>query len=375
MGSGSLARAVCHSTAVVADRPLTVTVVGRDAARCAEVAYVAGARAALSGTRARFRSAAVALDDDAELAGLIADREPDAVLHCASVQSPWESVTAPSGWTALVAEAGFGVTAPLHALLAGRVARAVRRSGVSARFLNACFPDAVNPILAGLGLPIDAGLGNVALLTASLRAARGLTPADRLRVLAHHVHLYPPAGPGEEALAWTDDGPVADVTGGLAGQRACRRAELNAVTGHTAALLLRDWRPGAVVHTNLPGPNGLPGGYPVRVTDDGITLDLPPGWDRARAIAWNTRAGEREGIRVDAERVRFAGRAAVALRSHLPDLAEGFPIAEVESVAARLLDLRAGLRAEPTAVSRAGQGSPRSPSPEKVWTSRSDPGR
>ncbi|MEU6076822.1 saccharopine dehydrogenase NADP-binding domain-containing protein [Micromonospora sp. NPDC047074] len=354
VGSGSLARAVCHSTAVVADRPVTVTVVGRDAARSAEVAYVAGARAALSGTPARFRSAAVALDDDAELAALIADQTPDAVLHCASVQSPWESVTAPSGWTGLLAEAGFGATAPLHALLASRVAGAVRRSGVPARFLNACFPDAVNPILAARGLPIDAGLGNVALLTASMRAALGLGPGDRLRVLAHHVHLYPPAGPGEEALAWAGDVPVADVTGALAGQRACRRAELNAVTGHTAALLLRDWRPGAVVHTNLPGPNGLPGGYPVRITDDGMTLDLPAGWDRARAIAWNTRAGSREGIRVAADRVHFEGRAEAALRAYLPDLADGFPVAELESVAARLLDLRAGLRAEPATGTRAG---------------------
>ncbi|WBB78056.1 potassium transporter TrkA [Micromonospora sp. WMMD882] len=367
VGSGSLARAVCNSTAVVADRPVTVTVVGRDASRAAEVAYVAGARAALSGTPARFRSAAVAFGDDTaqgdrpdrsdrrapggDLAALLADETPDAVLHCASVQSPWESVTAPSGWTRLLAGAGFGVTAPLHALLASRVAGAVRRSGVPARVLNACFPDAVNPILAALGLPVDAGVGNVALLTASLRAALRLGPDDRLRVLAHHVHLYPPDGPEREALAWTDDGPVADVTGGLSGQRSCRRAELNAVTGHTAALLLRDWRPGAVVRTNLPGPNGLPGGYPVRVTDDGIALDLPPGWDRARAVDWNVRAGAREGVRVDGDRVRFTGSAVEALRGYVPDLAEGFAVTELESVAARLLDLRDGLRPEPATTS------------------------
>jgi hypothetical protein len=347
VGSGSLARAICQSLAVVADRPVTVTVVGRNADRIAELAYVAGARAALSGTPALFRFAAVSFDDEAELAELLADVAPDAVLHCASVQSPWESVRTPSGWTRLLSEAGFGFTAPLHALLASRVARAVRRSGVPARILNACFPDAVNPILAALDLPIDVGLGNVALLSASLQAAWGLGPRDRLRLLAHHVHLNAPTGPDEEALAWAGDVPLTTVTGGLARQRSCRRAELNAVTGHTAALLLRDWRQGAVVYTNLPGPNGLPGGYPVRITDDGIALDLPPGWDLTRAIDWNIRAGIRDGIRVEEDWVHFTGRAGAAMRAYVPNLADGFPATELECVAASLLDLRAGLRADP----------------------------
>ncbi|MFF0250599.1 Tn3 family transposase [Streptosporangium sandarakinum] len=60
-------------------------------------------------------------------------------------------------------------------------------------FLNACFPGAVNPLLKTLGLPVFCGVGNVALLAASLRESLRPARGGRLRVLGHHRHLHTPA--------------------------------------------------------------------------------------------------------------------------------------------------------------------------------------
>ncbi|MEV0001797.1 potassium transporter TrkA [Micromonospora sp. NPDC050980] len=348
LGSGLLARALCHSLAVVVDRPVTVTVLARDVARAAEVADVSAVRAALGGNPVRFAAEALDVADEAALAAVLHRLDPAWVVQCASYQSPWERLTAPSEWTRLLTAAGFGVTAPLQAGLAVRTAAALRRAGSSARLLNACFPDAVNPLLTALGLPVTAGLGNVALVTASLRQALGLRPDDRLRVLAHHVHLHAPRHPADEALAWVDDRQVTGVTEALTRQRRTGRPELNAITGHTAALLLRDLIAGRTVAANLPGPAGLPGGYPVRLDPTGaVTLDLPAGWDRDAAVDWNDRAGRRDGFRLADGRVRFSDAARAALAPWLPEYAAGFPVADLPGVTARLLALREDLRARP----------------------------
>ena len=344
-GSGSLARSICTSLAVLADRPVTVTVLARNRDAAAEIAEIAAVRAVLGGVPATFRFRTADLADADAVAAAVASAGPQWVLHCASYQSPWERGTAPSAWTRLLDAAGFGLTAPLHAGLAATCAEGIRRSGVPARLLNACFPDAVNPLLAARGHSVVAGIGNVALLAAGLRRALALAPAEPLRLLAHHVHLHEPQHGGDEALAWAGDTPVPDVTGRLRALRRVSRPALNAVTGHAAALLLRDLLAGRTVRASLPGPGGLPGGYPVRLGSDGsCTLDLPPGWDRAAAVEWNSRAGRHEGLWIDGTEVRFTAAVRTALQPWLPAYADGFAVADTDGFCAALLGLRAELR-------------------------------
>lgn len=339
LGSGALARSVCYSLAVSAI-PMTVTVAARDGDKAAEVAYVGNARAALSGSPVRCRSVPSQLADPLELSRVLAATRPDIVLLAASYHSPCPADT--SSWSRLLERAGFGLTAPLHALLAVTAAEVVAQT-VQPRLLIASFPDAVNPMIAALGLPVFAGVGNAALLTASLRAALDVPPRTRVRMLAHHVHLGPPHSPDEEARAWVDDNPVPDVSSALAGQRATDRCELNLIAGHSAALLIRDLLAGAQVHTNLPGPLGLPGGYPVLINGD-IRLDLPADVSRESAVAWNRAAAVRDGVDVDGGQVRFSERVLDALEPYLPGLAGGFPVDALGTVAGQLLDLRAKLR-------------------------------
>ena len=346
VGSGSLARAVCSSLALVATHPVAVTVLARSGSAAAEVAYVAGTRAALAGRPVTVTAAAADLTAPAELADVLGRLAPAAVLVCASYQSPWERVDRPSAWTDLISRAGLGATLPLQAGLAAEVTRAA--AGLDALVLNACLPDAVNPLLAALGVPVHCGVGNAGIVAASLQAALGRPDQRDLAVLAHHVHLHEPADPADEALAWLDGQPVEKVGTLLAAQRATDRRAVNEVTGLTAALLLTGLLGGTEVLTSLPGPLGLPGGYPVRLRGAELALRLPAGTDRAAAVAWNQRMADRDGVRVESDRVVLAPAAAEALAPYLSDHldgAGGFAARDTPAVAAALLTLRTRLRA------------------------------
>ncbi len=331
VGSGALARSVCLSLAAQ-PAPVRVTVVARNARAAAQLALSAGVRT----TTGTFAAAPL---DVARPAAMLAALSPDVLVCCASDHSPYERSTRPSAWTDLVAEAGFGVTLPLQAGLVSVLARALPTACPDAVLVNGCFPDVVNPLLARLGLPVLCGIGNVATLAACLFAALD-RPAE-LAVLGHHAQL---TERDEDVLAWAGGEPVADVTTLLRPYRALPRQELNALGGHAAAGLLVALAEGTELHANLPGPAGLPGGYPVLVADRRVTPVLPAGMDLAAATGWNLRAGAADGVEVAGDRVRHAPRVAEALGRYLPELADGWPVTALDEVGDRLRALRDHLR-------------------------------
>jgi hypothetical protein len=343
-GTGSLAHATCDALATLSPEPVDVVVVGRDREKAGAVCYLAGTRAALSGTGVTFRPAVA--DSEVDFADVLAGTRPAGVYVCASHQSPWERVTAPSAWTDLLAHAGFGLALPLHADLAARAGRAIATHAPGAWLVNACFPDAVNPVLAAMDIPVLCGIGNVGVLAASLQAALGLPDQSRLRLLAHHIHLHAPHAPADEARAWLDDAPRTDVTALLATQRATDRRQLNRVTGLTAGLILSALLTGATTDTHAPGPNGLPGGYPVRLAAGRVSLRLPPGVDEAEAVEFNEIAARRDGVRVEDGKVHFEPTVGSALPRAASGL-DGFGAAELPGVCRELLALRAELRKQP----------------------------
>jgi Family of unknown function (DUF6002) len=341
VGTGGLARAVCHSLAAVCGAAVHVIIIGRSHDKARQLCYVANTRAACSGHRqVTFEP----LTGGIEAA---AGRAIDGVLVCASSQSPWERSTAPSAWTALLERAGFGLTLPFQAELALHVGRTLARRHPRPWLINACLPDAVNPLLAALGVPVLCGIGNIALLAASVQAALELPDQGRLRMLAHHVHLHAPAGGTEEALVWCDQRPVADVGALLADQRATARAELNHVTGHTAALLLTGMLTGTEIEAHLPGPLGLPGGYPISLRGTDLRLRLPAGVSQRDAVAFNQRAAAADGVVVDGDRVMFGPAASAELEHLAHRLTDGFPVTALSTATAELHELRARMRRQP----------------------------
>lgn len=97
----------------------------------------------------------------------------------------------------------------------------------------------------------------------------------------------------------------------------------------------------------MPGPLGLPGGYPVALRNGVLDLDLPPGLSRADAVAWNAGFEEENGLVVSNGRVRYTGVLYDRLRAASPSLAEGFHVRDLEDVYQEMSALRARLQARP----------------------------
>lgn len=351
VGSGSLARAIYYSLALLLSRPHRVMVCGRSREQLNEIIYVARAKAASAQSPVRFDS--VEFDaESGDAARLLSSVQPDIIVNCASYYSPWEWIHRPSSWTHLLRSAGFGFTLPLQAAFAIKFAQAVAAHPRPLLFINGCYPDAVNPLLRALDLPVFCGIGNIALMAASLRSALGLTPEQRLQVMAHHLHLYIPKAGVDEAQAWVDGRLCDDIAGLLASQRTSTGLEVNKVIGCTAATLLRDIVDGRDVDSHVPGPFGLPGGYPVHIVGPRMELNLPAGLTECEAIAWNERIALADGVKILANgNVEFGEETKLVLREYLPQISDGFQASEIDKVTRSMLDLRERHREAPKPIS------------------------
>ena len=344
VGSGLLARSVCQSLSAVVSFPLSVVIAARSASSVAEICQVCSVRAAAANNPVAFLPWRGSPFSDGAAEELLGTVRPRGVLLCASTQSPWEGAYRPSAWTRLLAESGIGLALPFHAEFAVRFGRAVAGQP-GTFFLNGCFPDGVNPVLSALGVAVLAGIGNIAVLAAAAQAALGLPDQAELMLLGHHAHLREPDREGDEAIGWQRDVPL-PVRQLLKAQRAVDRRETNHLTGHLSALLIRDLLGGRRVLTHLPGPDGLPGGYPVTIGADKVDLRLPPFVTVAQATEANQRWAWLDGVQLSAGQLTFAPRTACLLAGLLPDVAAGFAVSDIPEVMSMLSSLRAALRAQ-----------------------------
>lgn len=343
LGTGSLAGSVCGSIAVLAPEPLRLVLVGRDPDRAAQLGYLTATRARLADRPVTVQVEVADATDRAALDRLVNRYRPVGVASITSPQSPWEPQRAPSAWTDLLADAGFALTLPFQSVVAARTAEVL--AGRGGWLVNASLPDAVNPLLAARGTAPLCGVGNVGILAASLAATLPAEPP--LRVVGHHWHLHAPDDPTAEALAFAGTEAIPDVSARLAAQRGTPRETLNQVTGLASARVLLGLLGVGESLASVPGPLGLPGGYPVRLGRGSVTLDLPPGLDRDRAVALNQDWSRRDGAWLDGSQVVYAQRVADALARHAPDLAAGFPAADLDAAHTALSALRTTLRAQP----------------------------
>jgi hypothetical protein len=96
---------------------------------------------------------------------------------------------------------------------------------------------------------------------------------------------------------------------------------------------------------NLPGPVGLPGGFPVELSRTEARLRLPLGVTEDAALAWAERAASPDGCRADRlGGLHFTDRAIAELRRHWPDLPADLPATALDDLVERQLALRDRLR-------------------------------
>lgn len=359
-GAGALAEAVVAALALQPGPIRSIAIAARPSDRLTWLARSATARAASAGgangangpsSAVRVQAYPLEWEAPGALEARLARARPRVVLHTASLQSPW-TLGGEDAWSALVRRAGYGLTLPLQLALAAQVGRAVAHAAPGASYVNACYPDAVNPLLAALGIPVTCGIGNVAILAAMLHAEH--TPG-RWQLVAHHAHVSA-AISGRPAvaapLAWCEDHEVA-LTGWLAAAALPGDARLNLVTGAAAAPLLRALVDGGEHRGHAPGPGGLPGGYPIRLRDRALALDLPAAVTEEAARSANQAAAADDGVVIEAGgRIRWTASVLAALEA-LPAaahaeaaaLAGPWTAADAAPLAALALKVRASLQA------------------------------
>jgi hypothetical protein len=353
-GSGSLATEVMHGLTRTAIDNLAIALVGRDADRLAALARSAEESAAQS--RMTVHPVVIDWSDDDLIRRVIGELHAKVLVHTASLQSPW-TVAGMDGWSKLIQSQGFGLTAPLQAALAMKVARAIASESADTALVNGCYPDAVNRILSVNNLHVAAGLGNVAILAALLATGlpARLTEGKHLRVVAHHAHLAAVQDKRQLNPAmrvWLDEQPVDEEAAGWLNSATLQR-NLNSVTGPIAApMLLALARRVPFWRGHAPGPLGLPGGYPVSIDNGRIQLDLPRDITLAEAHAINKGGALADGIVIDDNgQASLSDAAREALETSAPDEVRylaSWSAREVEDRAMRLLALRERLGGQST---------------------------
>lgn len=254
------------------------------------------------------------LTDIGKVTRLLREEAPDLLVNCASLQS-WRVITGlPKLTFEQLDQAQFGPWLPMHLTLVHCLMQAVKASGIAVKTVNAAFPDAVNPILARVGLAPDIGVGNVANLIPAVRfsIARLLEcePSDvQVRLYTQHYfsHFVPRGGLPPRAsyrlLYEVRNRPeVARLPaeaifstvktefprlGGVDGQFLTACSAVTVIEGLCSL---------TPVLVHAPGPLGLPGGYPVRLHDGQIEVQFSDACPQDEAVRINTICQSQDGI-------------------------------------------------------------------------------
>jgi hypothetical protein len=246
--------------------------------------------------------------DQSAVEALLANGNPDVIVQCASLMSPWGLVDRTDDIARAFAAAGLAVTLPMQLPVVHAVMGAVRATGFAGPVANLSYPDVTNGILDRLGLAPTIGLGNVTMQLLRVRGAlRAELGSDAklplVRVIGHHNQVYPvmraelPADPDDRVRVFLgEEGERADHLAYL-GHPYASGVVYNQVTAAACVRVVEALLPGAsTMRLSAPAPLGLPGGYPVVIDEGTIALDLPPGQDLDEVSAWQSSIGRNDGV-------------------------------------------------------------------------------
>jgi hypothetical protein len=270
-------------------------------------------------------------------ADIISKYKPEIIYSAVSLQSWWVINTLPQEVFEELDIARFGPWLPMHLILVYKLMQAVRLTGLDIKVINSAFPDACHNILDKIGLAPTIGIGNVANPVPAIRCAiahqlgKKMEAVEVLFFAQHFVSHYLPrfgnSGGAPYHLSIRVDGR--DVTkevdidaafaeiptrfrraGGRDGQI------LTASSAAAITLAMADDN-GAILHA--PAPQGLPGGYPVRVTGKGGEVILPEGLTIEDAIRINEEGQRYDGIdKIDDDgTVTYAEKSVAIMRDML----------------------------------------------------------
>ena len=205
-----------------------------------------------------------------------------------------------------------GPILPMHLTLPYKLAQATKKANSSAIFLNNSWADFVNPVLYKAGYPIlVGGGGNLDNVAGEVRRKISLqenVPMQDITIymiFEHSVNTFGTrTGIPYFCKVVIGDRNVTgkyDVDSLISDRLLVTRPEW--VMWHHASIVASS----SVKHvmaiindtneiSHAPGPNGLIGGYPIRIGTGGVKVELPGEITMEQAIKINTDGGKYEGV-------------------------------------------------------------------------------
>lgn len=270
------------------------------------------------------------LDSSAET---LRKHDPDLVFQSAALQSWWITEYLPDDERKKLGEAEFGPWLPMHITIPYSLMRAINTAGTNPYVVNAPLPDVICPTLAQIGMAPTVGIGNLGEVTPLLKMAISRRLGVSIRditlfmVGAHYVvsHLEAEGNTGGAPYYLRVFVNGKDVTQEIDPNQKLKREGwdnipklpkdprmLNLLTAASAVKVIRAILQDTREIMNTPGPNGLPGSYPVRLGRDLVEVVLPSDISINEAIKINEEGNRFDGI----ERIDDDGTIVITDKSH-----------------------------------------------------------
>lgn len=287
---------------------------------------------------------------------LLKEVEPNLILNATALASWWFPHLLPIGIGRKVLEAGIGPWIPCHLTLTYKLMQAVKKSGLDIPVANASYNDAVAPILSKVGLTPTVGGGNLDLLVPKIK----MVVSEKLKVpmrevtvflLAHHAVF---TSVGEAPFRYkilvrdknvTDKFTVEEIRRAIPPHYRIEERWVGAPLQYDIAASFVKNMLAVYFDTNelshAPGPQGLPGGFPVRINAKGVEVVLPEELTLDNAIKINEEAARFDGI----EKIKDDGttvltdKAAELIKEALGYDCKQFELAECAEKARELVSL------------------------------------
>jgi len=255
------------------------------------------------------------IEQTAELLKKIA---PTIICNVTTLQSWWVVNELPPEVRSKIykEKCGLGPWEAMHLALSSKLMKAIKMSGINTYMINASFPDVTNPSLAKVGLDPTVGIGNIDLIIPYIQKTVSEILDVRMRnvgveLIAHHYHAYHWCryGSGCEApfylKVYVEQKNVTDKLGDIeqfiaelpkhSMRPAGRHGQFVVAASFLKNIMAIYNDTGEITHS--PGPQGLEGGYPVRLSRKGAEVVLPKDMTIEQAREINLQAQQYDGIK------------------------------------------------------------------------------
>jgi len=250
-------------------------------------------------------------------AELIHKYNPD-IIYSSLVMLSWKWPYLLPPDQAVAIKRSVATLVPGHLVLIKKLMQAVKKSGCNPVCIQNSMPDNVNPILHKCGLSVLTGAGNIDNVASEIKrriSVEEKVPMNDVTVYLIMEHFAGVMGTrgtnipyfvkvmiGDKDITkkYDRDSFISDrirsrrPADGSSGPTVITSSVLAASSGvHVISAILNDTN--EFFHTC--GPNGLVGGYPVRISANGVKIELPQEITMEEAININTETAKLEGYK------------------------------------------------------------------------------